>query len=162
MARIEIPTVISQPLSRHLERPGEQLAFMAARQVDGSLVATDLLLIGDELLDAQDRWHVSLGEDGRSAVIRWGHSTGASLVEVHSHPGPLAAAMSRIDLDGLTEWVPHVMWRLGGRPYAAIVVTPRTVDALVWDQAGVWRPDSILWGAISHVPTGISLEMARR
>jgi hypothetical protein len=42
---------------------------------------------------------------------------------------------------GFQEWVPHIMWRLRQRPYVAVVVTPDSFDALVW-QAGdqVMRP----------------------
>jgi hypothetical protein len=36
------------------------------------------------------------------------------------------------DFEGFTEFVPHVRWRLRGRPYAAIVVADTTFDALAW------------------------------
>ena len=33
---------------------------------------------------------------------------------------------------GLGDWVPHVRWRLPGRPYAALVFGDDSFDGLVW------------------------------
>ena len=45
------------------------------------------------------------------------------------------------NLEGLEEFVPHVRWRLGGRPYAALVFAPDGFDAMVWaDESGAPEP----------------------
>ena len=36
------------------------------------------------------------------------------------------------DLWGFQAWVPHLFWRLRGRPYAALVTAGDTFDALAW------------------------------
>ena len=143
MMRIIIPTPVDQRLERHLLQVGERLAFLAA-QLDGeAMSAVGLLPIGEDLLDAADLSHLALTDECRAMVIRWAHERSAALVEVHSHPSWWPASMSIIDIDGLAEWVPHVRWRLPGRPYAAIVVAGATLDALVWDGTGVSAPYNV-------------------
>jgi hypothetical protein len=39
------------------------------------------------------------------------------------------------DIYGFSEYVPHCRWRLRGRPYLAVVVTPAGMDALAWTGA---------------------------
>jgi hypothetical protein len=62
------------------------------------------------------------------------------------------------DLLGFEEWVPHVRWRLQGRPYAALVCAGETWDALAWRQS-TRTPEPI--GAIEIVDGGsIALSIA--
>ena len=76
--------------------------------------------------------HVTLTDDAQNEAIRWAWNSKACLIEVHSH-GPLEPAQFSVsDLAGFVEWVPHVRWRLRGRPYAAIVVATRSADAVAW------------------------------
>ena len=64
------------------------------------------------------------------------HDLGASIIEAHSHPYAYehAAAFSTFDLGCLADVVPHVMWRLPGRPYVAMVFAPAGFDGLAWDR----------------------------
>ena len=39
------------------------------------------------------------------------------------------------DMYEFAEFVPHCRWRLRGRPYLAIVVSPAGADALAWIEA---------------------------
>lgn len=83
-----------------------------------------------------------LSDEMRAEIIRWAWAEEASLVEAHSHAfGP--AQFSPSDLEGLEEWVPHLWWRLRGRPYGAIVVADGTVDALAWIE-GADVPEQIV------------------
>jgi hypothetical protein len=68
----------------------------------------------------------------RPQIIKWAWDAGASLVEAHSHGDTGTACFSPSDLCGLQEWVPHLWWRLRGRPYSAIVTTDKTFDAIAW------------------------------
>ena len=43
---------------------------------------------------------------------------------------------SASDMYGFSDYVPHCRWRLRGRPYLAVVVSPRSVDALAWIGVG--------------------------
>lgn len=76
--------------------------------------------------------HFELTERVRRHIIKKAHDLGASIVEFHCHRGPWPACFSESDLLGLGEFVPHVWWRLRGRPYMAIVVTDRDFDCLAW------------------------------
>ena len=76
--------------------------------------------------------HMSLPDETRLAVIQWATAEDACLIEAHSHGRWSPAAFSRYDLRNLGEWVPHLWWRLRGRPYAAIVTSTVDLDALAW------------------------------
>ena len=76
--------------------------------------------------------YLELADEARADLIKRAHDLGASLVEMHSHPGPFPAAFSYADRMGLKETVPHMWWRLKKRPYLAIVVSETGFDALLW------------------------------
>ena len=76
--------------------------------------------------------YLELSNATRMEIIKRAHKLNASLVELHSHPGPWPAAFSFADRQGLKDTVPHMKWRLKGRPYLAIVVAPSGYDALLW------------------------------
>lgn len=80
----------------------------------------------------QSGYHIELADNMRPFLIKRAHDLQTSLVEFHSHPFSARAEFSPSDLIGLDEFVPHVWWRLKGRPYLAIVVTPNQFDALAW------------------------------
>ena len=100
---------------------------------------------GDQVLDfvewipleADDYAHqydnyLELTDITRARIIKRAHDLDACLLELHSHPTPFPAAFSLSDLHGFQEFVPHVRWRLRGRPYAAIVLAPSGFDGLAW------------------------------
>lgn len=78
---------------------------------------------------------IELTDACRAAVIKRAHDLNAALIEFHSHPGSLPATFSITDRAGFEDFVPHVWWRLKGRPYAAVVVATRSADALAWVEA---------------------------
>lgn len=116
----------------------EQAAFLfcTTRAVDGGLEfeAIDHRLLNPADFAAQYDDYIELSDAARIALIKKAHALEASLVEMHSHPGPLPAAFSWSDRAGLKDTVPHMRWRLKKRPYLAIVVAPSGYDALVWAQ----------------------------
>jgi proteasome lid subunit RPN8/RPN11 len=113
-------------------------------------------------LQAQDfaeqcKDYLELADETRVSLIQRAHQLGAALVEMHSHPGPWPAEFSEADWAGFSESVPHFLWRLPERPYAAIVVARSGFDALVWHERGaaasrlealvagdqIWRPTNL-------------------
>lgn len=104
--------------------------------------------------------YLELSDTARVRLIKRAHDLGASLVELHSHPGPYQAAFSLMDRVGLQETVAHMWWRLSKRPYLAIVVAPKGFDALVWlDNPRIPRAlDGLLAGNRLLRPTNNSLE----
>lgn len=95
----------------------------------------------------------------RAALIKRAHDLDASLVELHSHPGPWPAAFSYADRMGLRETVPHMWWRLKKRPYLAFVVASSSFDALVWLDGPKMprRLDGLVVGERFLRPTNFSL-----
>ena len=168
MNTLKLDTELYSRLWSHLLPKGskiEQLAFLFCKTttLDGGVVfepVDDWLLDGAEYFAAQHIDHLELSDEARIRVIKHAHVLGASLVELHSHPGPWPAAFSLYDKAGLEETVPHMRWRLRNRPYLAIVVAPSGFDALVWPRnarvpeplAGIDLDDRILR------PTNASLE----
>lgn len=104
--------------------------------------------------------YLEITDSTRARLIKRAHDLGASLVEMHSHPGPFPAAFSLADRMGLQETVPHMWWRLRKSPYLAIVVAPSGFDALLWLDNPVVprRLDGLLSGDRLLRPTDNSLE----
>ena len=86
--------------------------------------------------------HLVLADDFRAEIIKWAWDSGSSLVEAHSHDFGMAL-FSPSDMSGLREWVPHLWWRLRGRPYGAVVVDGDTFDGLAW-VASADRPEHVV------------------
>lgn len=116
----------------------ESAAFVFAEVLErnGSLVlkASDYFLVGQDGFNVQLDDYIELTDESRIAIIKRAHQTNTALVELHSHPfdSPWAAGFSLADMKGFQETVPHMWWRLPGRPYAAIVASPRGFDSLIW------------------------------
>jgi hypothetical protein len=160
---IVIPQLVDLTLRRHLTLPGEQVAFVGAQTSNGHLVASDLLTLVDTDLEQTESLRIGLRDNRRASVIGWAHANQYALIEVHTHGGTRPAQMSAFDLDELPAWVQHLQWRLPSRPYAAVVTTGSTLDALLWlpdaiEPVGV---ESVICSGAAVVPTGLSLRAIR-
>jgi hypothetical protein len=155
---IRLATNVDRPLQEHLRKGSEQLAFLGTTALPDALEANALFPVGPDLLDQRDRWHLVMTDEGRNTVLRWAHAAGRGLIEVHTHAPSWKACFSLIDVRGLAEWAPQVLWRLPGRPYGAIVVAGESVDALVWLDAasGPDTPSAVDWDGRRTIPTGLS------
>jgi Prokaryotic homologs of the JAB domain len=154
-----------EELMAHLLPPRaqqEQAAFLfVSTRQDASITfetqAKELLTSAD--FEAQESDYLELRDETRARLIKRAHDLNASLVEMHSHPGPYPAAFSASDRIGLAETVPHMWWRLKKRPYLAIVMARTGFDALLWlDNAQIPRAlDAVLAGTRLLKPTNLSL-----
>lgn len=140
---IEIAPPDYERLRAHLEAGGEveQVAFLLTEPYAGdeTLRVAAIQLIETENVSFQSGYHVELADDVRPDLIKRAWDGEACVVEAHSHlHGP--ARFSWSDMAGFDEWVPHMRWRLRGRPYAALVFAPDDFDALVWDGDGGPEP----------------------
>ena len=136
---IRIPEDSYAQLRSHLlpeDTDLEQAAFLVAaiERADNRLTfhVVDSILLTSSDFDNQHSDYLELKDDARTRIIKNAHDRDAGLVELHSHPGPFAAAFSPTDIEGLRETVPQMWWRLKRRPYAALVVAASGFDALVW------------------------------
>jgi hypothetical protein len=137
--RIIVDAELWETARNHLDTRAERVGFFLAdwSPPERSFYVRGWRPIDDNAAWGWDELHVSLPDEERSAVIQWAWIEGACLIEAHSHGRWSPAAFSLFDLRNLDEWVPHLWWRLRGRPYAAIVTSTRDFDALAWTD----RPD---------------------
>ncbi len=114
----------------------EEAAFLFAHIDENpdelSLNVIDEMLIPPSGFVSRSQFFLELTDETRATVIKHAHDLHAGLIECHSHPTQRGACFSWSDFHGFDEFVPHVTWRLGGRPYAAIVFATDSVDALLW------------------------------
>lgn len=167
---LEIPPSDYRAIMTHIlpnETSNEQAAFVYAKAEDRN---KELYFrhIEYELIQSKDfvchsKFYLELCDDRRAQIIKRAHDLDASLVEWHSHPLYWPAIFSVSDLLGFREFVPHVMWRLKGKPYAAIVVTPFDFDSLVWVDSpeDACQLSCIKVGLQKLFPTGLTLQNNR-
>ncbi len=104
-------------------------------------------------------YHLELTDEAKGGAIRKAHQLNAAMVELHSHPYPTPAFFSWSDVSGLREFAPHVIWRLKGRPYGAVVVSPGTYDSLLWTSGSSEPSGTLNFEVDGRVlrPTGLTL-----
>ncbi len=163
----ELPEKIHSALLSHLlpyKCKAEQAAFVFVKPttVGGKVIFRFVewraLAPSDFLCHSED--YLELSDHTRASLIKHAHNLGTSLVEFHSHPFSKSAVFSTIDLRGFKEFVPHVWWRLKGKPYMAVVVAPKSFDALVWikDPIKPQKVDGIIIEQNLLYPTGITIQ----
>jgi hypothetical protein len=103
-------------------------------------------------------YYLELTDETRQMLIKRAHDLGASLIEFHSHPLAASAEFSPSDFSGFREFVPHLLWRLKDRPYAAFVFARSSFDGLAWSESVhvPIRVAGIEEGGQVHSPTGRS------
>jgi hypothetical protein len=136
---IDLPASVHKALWTHLlpkKLISEEAAFVFVRREEDAsgyiFRSVDWYPVLPVGFSSRSTFHFELADETRGAVIKRAHDLGASLVEFHSHSGRWPAAFSASDLSGFEEFVPHVWWRLRGRPYGAIVVGRSGFDGLFW------------------------------
>jgi hypothetical protein len=117
-------------LEEQLAAP-ECAAFLLAEVAGSVFNLVELRLIEAGNYERRSSLHLTLQDEVRPQLISWAWARDLSLVEAHSHR-PGHAKFSRSDLWGFDEWVPHLWWRLQGRPYAALVKSCEQWDGLAW------------------------------
>ena len=162
---LKMPTDVHEQVWEHLlgdDSKAESAAFMFVAHESRGEIHTFTHLewypIPAHGFQARTKKHFELADFVRAEVIKRAHDLDASIVEFHSHLGVRPAEFSRSDHFGFREFVPHVWWRLRGRPYLAIVVTQADFDGLVWID-GPNDPrhiDAVSVGAVSLYPTQLS------
>lgn len=134
---LSFPTALYDDLLSHM-RTGdtEQVSFLFTNPPEPNkpLRIIELSHIPPDQFDLQSAYHVTLADDVRAGVIGRAWQLGGCLVEAHSHGGSALASFSYSDVSGLSEWVPHVRWRLRGRTYVALVFAEASYDALAWEE----------------------------
>ncbi len=123
-----------------LQNDVEQVAIVfAAVEAQGETIvfsAMEVYIATPDDFEFHSGYHIELADEARARIIKKAWDTGTTPVEFHSHPGEESefwpAMFSASDMHGFSDYVPHCRWRLRGRPYLAVVVSPNGFDALVW------------------------------
>jgi hypothetical protein len=124
---------------RHLfpkEESRERVCFIFASTIKSagllSFTLKDWYAVKANQYKYQSRGYVELKDLMRGKIIKKAFDVNASIIEVHSHPYDTPAKFSYSDKEGFKEFVPHVWWRLRGKPYAALVFSQSDFDGLAW------------------------------
>ncbi len=122
----------------------EEAVFVFARaEANGVFILLETYFVPPEGFAHRSPFFLELTDETRAMVIKRAHDLSASVIEIHSHPSQLNAAFSESDIRGFHEFVPHMLWRLKKRPYAAVVVARNSFDSLAWFES-VESPVSIV------------------
>jgi len=145
----------------------EEAAFILSRvtEVEGApqFVGEDLYLVPPHELLAHGAYHIALTDEAQEKIIKLAWKRRLALVELHSHVGDWPAAFSPSDLSGLSDFAPHVVWRLR-QPYLAMVVASSTFDALVWSSrdSPPTSLDAIVVDVVRFRPTELTIRLLPR
>jgi hypothetical protein len=122
------------PAREHLRGHIEQVGFFLAdyNPAQQAFALLEWRSMPAEAFEHQSAYHVTLRDEIRPEIITWAFRAQACLIEVHSHGERGTPAFSPSDIGGFADWVPHVRWRLSGRPYAAIVTVGDRLDSICW------------------------------
>jgi len=80
----------------------------------------------------RSRHYVELKDEMRPKIIKMAFDLNAAIIELHSHLSDKRVRFSPSGIEGFGEFVPHVLWRLKGKPYTAIVFSKKAFDGLIW------------------------------
>ena len=133
-----MPAEIHQAMWSHLlpqRARSETAAFMFVRRTSTDAARFEYIewyAVPPDGFVSRSEYHLELTDETRAFVIKRAHDLEGSIAEFHRHAGSRPAAFSPSDHAGFREFVPHVWWRLKGRPYLAVVVSQDSFDGLVW------------------------------
>jgi len=135
---VSVPGAMFDRLQQDLfQNELEQAAFLYAehRQEDKGihLEAVEYYLVPSEGWEVQHEFHLELTDGERARVLKRARDGGFALIDCHSHPPAVDdVEFSPSDVWGINEFAQYVRWKLGGRPYAAMVWGRISVDAVGW------------------------------
>jgi hypothetical protein len=170
MVTIQIPESVYRDMRQHLLprwSRDEQAGFVYAKPSQENGASLDFAHVQWEPLrrddfDHQSALHLELRDETKARVIKTAHDLGCSLIEFHSHRGSWPAQFSGSDFAGFEEFVPHVLWRLKGKPYAAVVVTASGIDGLAWTRENTFALSALVLGSKQVRSTGRSFKVFTR
>ena len=159
---LRVPSQVYRAVQRHLlprKTRTEAVAFLFVTRIEADTFKyIEWYQVPASGFVSRSSYHLELTDETRGGVIKRAHDLGASLVELHSHLGPLPAEFSESDLAGFRDFVPHVLWRLKNKPYFAIVMTRASFDGFAWltSPTTPQRLAAIEIGDAVLTPTGLS------
>jgi hypothetical protein len=135
---IVIPAVIEESLRKYLfQSELEQGAFLFADVSQSSkelnLAVQDIYLVPPDGWQVQLEVYLEMKDSERSKIMALARKSGFAVIDCHSHPGSDdEVQFSPSDRYGITDFAAYANWKLGGKPFAAMVWGENSFDAVVW------------------------------
>ena len=135
---IIIPEAVMRRARAHLfQNELEQGAFFFASTQEGpagvQLQVSDCYLVPPTGWDVQLDIYLQMNDAERGRILKLARDRGCVLIDSHSHPGAGSDVwFSPSDLAGISDFAPYVRWKLGPKPFAALVWGEDSVDGVVW------------------------------
>lgn len=136
---ISIPARIEQLVRAHLfQNELEQGAFLYASVRENTnettLEVVEAYLVPAEGWQVQMDVHLEMKDEERAKIMSQARQKNLALVDCHSHPGSFDKVwFSPSDRHGISEFAVYAKWKLGSKPYTAMVWAESSIDAVVWD-----------------------------
>lgn len=137
---IVIPSGITETLRRHFfQSEVEQGAFLfaEARSKNGelNLVVADYYLVPASGWEVQAEVYLQMKDSERAKIMKLAREKNLCAIDCHSHPHASDDVwFSPSDIAGITEFAQYAKWKLGGKPFAAMVWGEQSVDAILWQE----------------------------
>ncbi len=135
---ISIPLDIEQKVRAHLfQNDLEQGAFLMA---NSTLHKNRLILnVGDTYLVPKEGWQIQhnlyleMKDSERAKIMNIARLGNYAVIDCHSHPDSHDQVwFSPSDRHGIIDFAAYVKWKLGNKPFAAMVWGEASLDAVVW------------------------------
>ena len=139
--KISIPSSIVETLRRHFfQNEVEQGAFLfaEAKRENGklNLVVADYYLVPASGWEVQAEVYLQMRDSERAKIMKLAREKNLCAIDCHSHPRVSDDVwFSPSDVAGITEFAQYAKWKLGGKPFAAMVWGEESVDAVLWQEA---------------------------
>jgi hypothetical protein len=148
---VSIPAALERDLRRHLfQGELEQGAFLFAAVVEKpsavNLSAVDAYMVPPEEWEMQSEVHLEMADLARAKIMKMARNRDLAVIDCHSHPhSGNHVWFSPSDRAGITEFAGYVKWKIGGKPYTAMVLGESSLDAVAWydDFSMPGRVDSV-------------------
>ncbi len=135
---ITIPRIIEAQLRKHLfQSEVEQGAFLYAmveeKRDELTLKVVDFYMVPKEGWQVQKDVYLEMKDSERAKIMQRARKGGYAVIDCHSHPGSEGAVeFSPSDKNGIADFAVYAKWKLGAKPFAAIVFGEASLDAVVW------------------------------
>jgi hypothetical protein len=137
---IIIPSGVAETLRRHFfQNDLEQGAFLFAEARRESrklnLVVTEFYIVPASGWEVQAEIYLEMKDSERAKIMKLAREKNLCAIDCHSHPHASDDVwFSPSDVAGITEFAQYAKWKLGGKPFAAMVWGEQSVDAVLWQE----------------------------
>jgi hypothetical protein len=111
------------------------------------MIVEDFYLVPPRGWEVQMEVYLQMRDSERAKIMKLARDKDLAAIDCHSHPHAGDDVwFSPSDVAGITDFAQYAKWKLGGKPFAAMVWGEESVDAVIWQGGftGAERVDSIL------------------